>query len=204
MKYKDTKTYTKLKGLTVNNFPEMIICHHSGGTDLNPLADTSHHTAEMMESWHLSKGWDGLGYTYVIHKDGEVWRGRPEHRSGAHTVNYNAKSIGIVLSGNFDATYPTKEQEQAFMELYKDIVSRHPHLVPDTIKYHRDFAKKTCPGGNIPSDFFKNLGIQSIKVEPEIKDDTPEAVAFLVRENEKYKRSFFRILLDLINALFKK
>jgi N-acetyl-anhydromuramyl-L-alanine amidase AmpD len=197
MIYKDTKTFFKLKGLEKNNFPEMIICHHSGGTDANPLADTSHHTAEMMESWHLSKGWDGLGYTYVIHKDGAVWRGRPEHRSGAHTVNYNSKSIGIVLAGNFDATYPTKEQEMSFMELYKDIITRHPQLTTDNIKYHRDFAKKTCPGNNIKPDYFKNLAIQATKVETEIKDDTKEALEFCKVENSKYK-SFFQKLLDLI------
>lgn len=201
MKYNDTKTYTKLKSRTASNFPEMIICHHSGGTDANPLADTSHHTAEMMESWHLSKGWDGLGYTYVVHKDGAIWRGRPEHVSGAHTVNYNSKSIGIVLAGNFDATYPTKEQEHAFMELYKDIITRHPHLTPYTIRYHRDFAKKTCPGNNIKPDYFKNLAIKATTVEPEIKDDTKEALEFCKKENEKYK-SFFQRLLDLIN-LFK-
>jgi hypothetical protein len=68
----ETKTYKKLKDWATNNKPEYLIVHHSGGTDAYPLADTSHHTAQIMESWHLSKGWDGLGYQYVIHKDGEV------------------------------------------------------------------------------------------------------------------------------------
>ena len=158
MNYKtmnETQTYIRLKNKTKDNFPEMIICHHSGGTDINPLLDTSNHTAQTMESWHLQKGWEGLGYHYVIHKNGDIWKGRPEHYHGAHTINYNTKSIGICLSGNFDATLPTKEQTISLTNLMKDICGRYP--IGDKIYPHRKFANKTCYGRKLNDDWAKNL-----------------------------------------------
>ena len=117
----ETETYKRFKNKPKDNNVEWIICHHSGGTDKNPLEDTSHHTAKMMEDYHLSKGWEGLGYQYVIHKNGDVWLGRPEHYHGAHTTTHNTKSIGICLAGNYDATLPTKEQEKSLTFLLNSL-----------------------------------------------------------------------------------
>jgi len=38
------------------NRPEVIIVHHSGGTDANPLADTSNQTFEIIKNYHVSLG----------------------------------------------------------------------------------------------------------------------------------------------------
>lgn len=196
--FKETKTYKKLKDSPKNNTPNKFIIHHAGGTNANPLADTSHHTAEMMESWHLSNGWDGLGYHFVIHKNGDIWRGRPEHRSGAHTVNHNAQSIGICLAGNFDATYPTKEQEIAFKQLYQYLVGIYGKL---PIKYHRDFANKTCPGKNISATYFATLAEQALAPKVEIVDGTPEAAEFCKRESALARKGLIDLIIKFLESL---
>ena len=71
MKIHETNTYKKLVGNKKNNTPKWIIVHHTGGVDSDPLADTSHHTAQTAEAWHLKLGWLGLGYHYFIEKTGE-------------------------------------------------------------------------------------------------------------------------------------
>jgi len=156
----ETNTYKKLVNNKVTNFPEMVILHHSSGTDSDPLLDTSHHTAEIMEAHHLSMGWIGLGYHYVIHKNGDIWKGRPEGVEGAHTVGKNKVSIGICLSGNFDATLPTKEQEASLKTLLKDIQKRYPK-VGNNIFPHRKYAQKTCFGKKLPDTW----GVDLLKVE---------------------------------------
>lgn len=171
--FNETITYKRLKNQIKNNFPEMIIVHHSGGTQANPLADTSHHTANGMEVQHLSLGWDGLGYHYVIHKDGQIWMGRPEHRNGAHTVDYNTKSIGICLSGNFDLTLPSKEQENTLPGLIQAIKSRYT-AISNNIFPHRKFSNKTCYGERLSDDWAKNL---SISEDP--KEKIRDAIAIL-------------------------
>ncbi len=152
----ETDTYKKLKDKPQNNFPAWLIIHHGGGSDAQPLADTSHHTAKMMEEWHLAKGWDGLGYQYVIHKNGDAWKGRPEHRNGAHTVTHNTKSIGICLAGNFDATLPTKAQIDSLTQLLKDMMKKY-NIPKERIVPHRTFANKTCYGRKLTDDWARNL-----------------------------------------------
>lgn len=163
----ETKTYKKLKDKPRNNNPKLILVHHSGGTDANPLADTSHHTAAIMEAHHLSLGWDGLGYHYVIHKNGDVWKGRPEHRNGAHEPDVNTTSIGICLAGNFDATLPTKNQEIALAALMKDICSRN-NIPLTSIDPHRKFANKTCYGKKLTDDWARRLVEVPVTPQPPI------------------------------------
>lgn len=151
---KQTQTYIKLKDKPTDNYPKMLIIHHSGGTNANPLADTSHHTAKIMEDYHLSRGWEGLGYHYVIQKDGEIWQGRPENYHGAHTTNHNTDSIGICLSGNFDATLPTIEQKNALKGLLGVLKAKYN---TDTIVPHRTYANKTCYGNKLSDTWAKEL-----------------------------------------------
>ena len=146
----------------VTNSPKWIIGHHTGGTDANPLADTSKHTASIVESWHLKKGWDGIGYHYFISLAGTISQGRPEHVQGAHTIGYNRNSIGICLAGNFDATMPSQAQEIALRELLKDIRTRYniplSNLVP-----HRKFANKSCFGRNLSDTYMQDLLVEETK-----------------------------------------
>lgn len=153
---KETDTYTRLKVKAQDNFPTWIIVHHTGGTDANPLADTSHHTAKDVEKWHLAKGWEGIGYTYYIEKNGDIWKGRPEHYHGGHTVSHNKKSIGICLAGNFDATLPTPQQVESLKLLMQDIMARHK-IPKENIVPHRTFAVKTCYGNKLDNSWARNL-----------------------------------------------
>jgi N-acetyl-anhydromuramyl-L-alanine amidase AmpD len=158
----ETQTFKNLSSRPRTNNPNRIVVHHTGGTDKYPLADTSHHTAKIIEKWHLSKpGWIGIGYHYVIHKDGTVWKGRPEHVHGAHAKARNNESIGICLSGNFDLTLPTKEQEDALRTLMLDIKSRY---TIEDIEPHRATANKTCYGNKLSEDWARNLVAEEVNI----------------------------------------
>ncbi len=185
---KETNTYTKLKGKRRDNIPVKLIVHHSGGTDANPLADTSSHTAKGMELWHLGKGWEGLGYQYVIHKDGEVWKGRPEHYHGSHTRGHNTKSIGICLSGNFDATLPTKAQVKALKGLLTSLSEKYK-ISKENIVPHRTHANKTCYGNKLSDDWARNLlktGNDEVSRLKKIIKQKDEVIAFLFAFIKKY------------------
>lgn len=156
MKIKETKTYKRLSRKKQDNFPDKIIVHHTGGSDRNPMADTSHHTATQVEKWHMSKGWEGIGYTYFIQSNGIIYKGRPEKYHGAHTQGQNTKSIGICLAGNFDATLPTEKQTEALLGLVKDIMGRH-NIDKRDIYPHRAFANKSCFGNKLNDNWVQKL-----------------------------------------------
>jgi N-acetylmuramoyl-L-alanine amidase len=53
---------------------------------------------------HNALGHDGIGYHYVIRRDGRLQRGRPVNRKGEHAVvnGHNVYSIGLVLVGGLN------------------------------------------------------------------------------------------------------
>jgi N-acetylmuramoyl-L-alanine amidase len=55
--------------------------------------------AAEVNRWHLQRGWSGIGYHFVIRRNGTVEAGRPIEKKGAHVAGFNAKSVGISLAG---------------------------------------------------------------------------------------------------------
>ena len=180
------------------NTPNKLIVHHTGGTDLNPLEDTSHHTAEMIKQWHVNgKGWQDIGYNWVIEKSGKIVKGRDEKIDGAHCLGQNSQSIGVCLSGNFDATLPTKEQIEAFKTFYKDLIKRYPNITPDKVYPHRKFANKTCYGKKLSDTWASELAKSAIEAKGEVKDGTPECEAMIKKERGTLIDRIIQFLLSL-------
>ena len=55
---------------------------------------------------HNQLGHDGIGYHYVIRRDGRLQRGRPPNKVGDHAPvnNHNLRSLGVVLVGGINAS----------------------------------------------------------------------------------------------------
>ena len=49
------------------------------------------------------RGFRDIGYHFYITRDGEIHRGRPLEKVGAHCRNHNSHSIGICYEGGLDA-----------------------------------------------------------------------------------------------------
>lgn len=65
-------------------------------------ADTYDHMdigVREINQWHLDRGWSGVGYHFVIRRDGTVENGRGINEVGAHARGYNYESVGICLAG---------------------------------------------------------------------------------------------------------
>lgn len=116
------------------------IIHHSASQDV---------TANTIHTWHKNQGWAGIGYHFVIRSNGAIERGRPEHTIGSHSgSNGNIDSIGIVLTGNFEADNPTDTQLDSLVWLLKDYL--FPKYAQLTVIGHKDVMATACPGKNFP------------------------------------------------------
>ena len=107
-------------------------------------------SAAQIDSWHRERGFHlGIGYHYVIRRDGTIEPGRPEWMIGAHCVNHNAHSIGVCYEGGLDirgqpADTRTPAQKAAMRQLLEDLHRRYPRAL---IVGHRDLNPlKACPG----------------------------------------------------------
>lgn len=125
-----------------------IVMHHSA---------TPAGGAARFDKMHKGKGWDELGYHFVIGNgtdtgDGHIEVGprwlKQKHGAHAKTPNneYNERGIGICLVGNFDVDRPTPAQTQAANRLVAHLIKTYG-ISGSNIVGHGDTGRATdCPG----------------------------------------------------------
>lgn len=122
---------------------DMIVIHHVGIPDGDTPAAAIHRA-------HLANGWAGIGYHYVIRKDGTIERGRPLATVGAHAEGQNYHTVGINVTGNFDKEIPTPAQIHALEGLVAWLCKTYDITPgPSTIVGHRDVNSTDCPGQHL-------------------------------------------------------
>ena len=70
--------------------------------------------SEELHEIHTQRGFSGIGYHYVIRKDGRLQRGRPVDVIGSHAKDngHNKYSIGICLIGGYNCMSKTKNPDR--------------------------------------------------------------------------------------------
>ena len=136
----------------------MIVIHCSA---VRPDQTSS---AAQIDTWHRRDNhWKfGIGYHYVIRRDGTIEPGRPEWMIGAHCVNHNAHSIGVCYEGGLDirgqpADTRTEAQKAAMRRLLEELHGRYPKAV--IVGHHDLDPTKDCPG-------YKGVAHEYVDLQP--------------------------------------
>lgn len=138
-----TETHLSFRSLENRRVTDGIVVHHIGNTNRDVSAAEVHR-------WHLANGWAGIGYHFLIRKDGTIERGRPMEMVGAHCYNQNDHTIGVNIVGNFMDYEPTSLQLHSAEQLLAALC-RYYRLTPnrETIVGHREYCSTLCPGDNL-------------------------------------------------------
>jgi len=150
-----------------------IVIHHSA----SPSGSMA-----VFDKEHRAKGWDGVGYHFVIGNgtnsgDGQVevtprW---PIQKWGAHAKTldnkYNDYGIGICMVGNFDTERPTPAQMASLTKLVAFLMQTY-RIPPQNVLGHRDTKPTECPGRYVNIAAVRQAAAQAIadaggKVEPD-------------------------------------
>ena len=126
---------------------EMIVIHHAGFPDGDK--DSS---AEEIHKFHQEvNGWAGIGYHYVIRKDGTIEQGRKPLAVGAHALHHNKNSVGICVAGNFEVAKPNREQMDSLKLLTAWLCQKYKlnPMRKGVIVGHRNLNDTACPGENL-------------------------------------------------------
>lgn len=149
-----------------------IVVHHTGSRVLGRWDSRT-----LVKIRHLLRGYEDIGYHYLIGTDGKVYEGRNEQLDGAHAYGHNSDSIGIALIGNFERDFLKDEQEKGLINLISD-KCRYHQLKPNEIYGHRELegADTVCPGRNVDMyllrrKVFENMAIEDIKFARFLHDD---------------------------------
>lgn len=125
---------------------------HCSDTEPNWMQHATAKTAaDCIRTWHVEeRGWNDIGYHYVIARDGEIATGRPLRVMGAHCYGHNKHSVGICLLGGArsaaDDTFAehfTPAQDIALRDLLAKLKAEHGVT---RITGHNEYARKACPG----------------------------------------------------------
>ena len=105
-------------------------------------------TVEDIDQWHRERGFNGIGYHFIIYLDGSIHLGRPIEKSGAHCAGQNSNSIGVCYIGGLERDCKTPKdtrtdaQRKAMRSLISELKVQYPNA---SIHGHREFANKACP-----------------------------------------------------------
>ena len=104
---------------------------------------------QTVHNWHLGNGWAGIGYNFVVDKDGTIWNGRGMEFVGAHAANHNSNTIGIAVQGDYHNVSRTMPDAQfnALVWLIRHLRERYGNI---WIRGHRDLMATACPGQHFP------------------------------------------------------
>lgn len=150
--------YIDFASLNYTNNPKYIILHH--------LAWHEASIVDVHKDHRFNRGWAGVGYHYLVRKNGTIEVGRPENATGAHCKedHMNFQSIGVAFEGNYtdfdkqpiDYTMP-KDQYEAGITLIKYLMEKYD-IVYQRVRPHKYYSNKDCPGKYFPlSDMMKNI-----------------------------------------------
>ena len=125
-----------------------IVIHHSA---------TSEGGASRFDKAHKAKGWDELGYHFVIGNGTDTADGLVEvggrwavQKHGAHAKTpdnkYNDYGIGICLVGNFDVTRPTSRQLSSLTKLVAYLADKYQIPQANIIGHSMTGKSTDCPG----------------------------------------------------------
>jgi len=115
--------------------PKILVVHHTA-----TAPDT---TLEALRHAHQRRGFQDIGYHFLIRQDGQILPGRCLTTPGAHTRGYNLVSIGVAWIGDARHEEPSPQALEALDRLWKQLRTPYPSLVPFA---HRELNPTYCPG----------------------------------------------------------
>ncbi|MGF1634860.1 MAG: N-acetylmuramoyl-L-alanine amidase [Phycisphaerae bacterium] len=148
-----------------------IVVHHSA---------TDGGSASAFHRAHQNKGWDELGYHFVIGNgqgsgDGviEVGPRWNKQKWGAHAKTpdnrFNDHGIGICLVGNFENSRPTQAQLRSLARLIGYLMVEN-NIPEDKVIGHRDTKDTQCPGRYFTETMIRQVAAAGKRYEQAERD----------------------------------
>ena len=114
-------------------------------------------SAKQIDEWHRDRGFlNGIGYHFVVRRDGTIELGRPLEMIGAHVVNHNKYSIGICYEGGLNSAGEpedtrTPEQKRALHEKLEELHRMFPKAL--IVGHHDLNPGKDCPCYGVMTEY---------------------------------------------------
>jgi len=171
------------KNLTYRNVNSItdVVLHHGATLQRLPGSNYLSHLR-----YHVvNLDWNCGGYTFGIHPNGDILQGYDLNVRTNHVGNYNSKTLGVIMIGDFRFENPTPKQ---WASLYWLLGEHLPSVLPNEfgIKGHQEipgYSWKPCPSLDM-SQIRKNAANYS-KEEITIKIPKKESVSMSLKIGDR-------------------
>jgi chaperonin cofactor prefoldin len=127
----DTRARSKITTLAIH--------HSAAGGDVLPQA---------VATYHVRKGWPGIGYHFYITADGTIYQCNRLESVSYHSGYANTYSVGICLAGSFmNGATPPDNQMAAATHLVAHL-TKELNIRLENVKGHKELPQTStaCPG----------------------------------------------------------
>ena len=116
---------------------KFIVIHHAATPNKDTI--TSRLRVQRIADYHIRRwNWYGIGYHYVIDREGTIFKTQEHTTVSNHTYGANLHGIGICLLGTYTKELPTEAQAAAAASLIKMLgYPAYPHS---------KWGGSVCPG----------------------------------------------------------
>ncbi|KAF3692979.1 Peptidoglycan-recognition protein SC2 [Channa argus] len=135
-----------------------VIIHHTALPRCKGLTEGKDQLVCIQRMHMKGRGFDDIGYNFLVGGDGTLFEGRGWGVVGAHTKGNNHDSLGIAFMGNYNNDTPSTEEISSVKLLLQCGVSQgflHREFV---LLGHRDLGNTECPGGKLYAALSKLRG----------------------------------------------
>ncbi|XP_028320875.1 peptidoglycan recognition protein 5 [Gouania willdenowi] len=128
---------------------QRVIIHHTALESCTCLTQCMQELVSIQRYHMNQRGFDDIGYNFLVSVDGRLFEGRGWKTVGAHSKHHNADSVGIAVMGNFNDLQPTQQTLESIKQLLQLGVSRGFLEAEFTLCGHRDVGDTQCPGEHL-------------------------------------------------------
>jgi hypothetical protein len=145
-----------IRGTPVTTAVTHLIVHHTAGP--NELSDWAAYMRSVWDFHVNGRGWDDIGYNWLIDPNGVIYQGRGDNIRGAHFCSSNTGTMGVAMMGDYTDREPSSAALLALRHLLawkscdRDFdpqeVAFHPSSGRNLrrVSGHRDGCDTACPG----------------------------------------------------------
>lgn len=149
-------TYTRDE--FIKNFPKIPLNYDKVTFHVSDSPRDRGDDAKAIDRWHRQRGFNQIGYHFLILPNGDVQIGRSLNLMGAHVIGQNRGNIGICFIGGWRGE-DTRTEEQTKTMAWMILTFVQHGIKQEEIKGHRDYDKqKSCPNFCVQSFIKRSIG----------------------------------------------
>ncbi|OGS55880.1 MAG: hypothetical protein A3J79_02905 [Elusimicrobia bacterium RIFOXYB2_FULL_62_6] len=128
--------------------PKAFTLHHTAGYLPKTYAESVAEIQFVQDYHQNAKGWNDIGYHFLIDPLGNIFEGRPLYAVGAHVLNRNTDNIGVSVMGNYHPPASNKPAAETLGSFGKvgTYLSGNYSIAVSSFHAHREIGSTDCPG----------------------------------------------------------